>query len=196
MKAYKLAYRIIPSLVGVISVISVANAETVISVVAAGEAFDGPPVFEISIGNSVIGHETLSKAIDTVSVGRIYQSADPDQYLERFEFKIPDAKFHADQPVSVSLVNDKFTAEGWGHDRNVFVRSIEVNGDVVRTGDLRMMNGNAQHKVTYQAGLLPVYHQNDKAVALPPEGGWPATTASARTSRLVAKPSAGVGTGG
>ena len=174
---------------------SAAHAESRISFLAAGEAYEGQPAFEIRLGDKVIGRGELAKAIDTVTEGRLFFSPAPDEYLERFEFRIADRDFRPDAPVRIVLVNDKFKEEGWGRDRNLFVRSIEVNGLTVRAGDLRLMDGKEVQTVNYQAGLLPVYHQNHMAVAEPPEGGWPMPAAATRSSRLTAKPEAG-GAGG
>ena len=86
-------------------------------------------------------------------------------------------------------MNDKFKEEGWGRDRNLFVRSIEVNGLTVGAADLHLTDGVKVQNVNYQAGLLPVYHQNHLAVAEPPEGGWP-VPANPRSSRLTIAPAA------
>jgi hypothetical protein len=142
-----------------LAITSAAYAESRISFLAAGEAYDGAPAFEIRMGDKVIGRGELTKAIDIV------------------------------------LVNDKFKEEGWGRDRNLFVRSIEVNGLTVGAADLSLTDGVKVQNVNYQAGLLPVYHQNHMAVAEPPEGGWPAP-ANPRSSRLTIAPAAAGGAGG
>lgn len=188
-------YGVASALIAYSSMASASYAEATINIILSGEAYEGAPVFELSLGDKTIGRGELTKAIDTVATGRIFQSPEPERYLEHFRFTVPDADFHADRPVTMTLVNDKFTQEGWGHDRNLFIHSIEVNGSVVRSAQLKMMNGDQVQPVTYQLGLLPIYHQNDRAVAMPPEGGWP-TAASARTSRLLAKPATAVDAGG
>lgn len=172
-----------------------ANAEMRITIIMAGEAYDGFPAFEVSLDNKVVGHGKLSKAIDTVATGRLFQSPEPTSYLEHFQFVVPAELEQPNAQISVALINDKFTPEGHGHDRNLFVHSVEVNGTAIRAGQLRMMSGGKEQPTVYQAGLMPVYHQNDRAVAVPPEGGWP-SSATARTSRLIAKPATGTGTGG
>ncbi|HRP77721.1 MAG TPA: carbohydrate-binding domain-containing protein [Aquamicrobium sp.] len=178
-----------------LAITSAAYAESRISFLAAGEAYDGAPAFEIRMGDKVIGRGELTKAIDTVNEGRLFFSPAPDRYIERFEFRVEDKAFRANAPISIVLVNDKFKEEGWGRDRNLFVRSIEVNGLTVGAADLSLTDGVKVQNVNYQAGLLPVYHQNHMAVAEPPEGGWPAP-ANPRSSRLTVAPAAAGGAGG
>lgn len=172
------------------AIISAVHAESHISFLIAGEAYDGAPAFEIRMGETIIGRGELAKAIDTVAEGRLFFSPDPDRYIERFEFGIDDKVFRQDAPVSIVLVNDKFKQEGWGHDRNLFVRSIEVNGLTVRAADLKLTDGTKAQDVNYQAGLLPVYHQNHRAVAEPPEGGWPPPANPRNSSSLTNAPAA------
>lgn len=171
---------------------SAVHAESIVSFLAAGEAYDGAPAFEIRMGDEVIGRGELAKAIDTGTQGRLFFSPAPDRYIERFEFHVDDRAFRRDAPIRIVLTNDKFKAEGWGRDRNLFVRSIEVNGLTVQAADLRLTDGAHAQDVNYQAGLLPVYHQNHMAVAQPPEGGWP-VPANVRNSRLTVAPAAAAG---
>lgn len=178
-----------------LAITSAVHAETRISFLAAGEAYDGAPAFEVRMGDKVIGRGELAKAIDTVLEGRLFFNPAPDRYIERFEFSVDDKAFRADAPISIVLVNDKFKDEGWGRDRNLFVRSVEVNGLTVGAADLSLTDGVKVQNVNYQAGLLPVYHQNHMAVAKPPEGGWP-VSANPRSSRLTVAPAAAGGAGG
>ena len=174
---------------------SAASAESRLSILVAGEAYEGAPVFEVRMGDKVIGRGELAGAIDTVKDGLLFCSSEPDAYLERFDFDIDAKDFDVNAPVEVALVNDKFLEEKWGYDRNLFVRSIEVNGTVVRSGNLKLSDGTEPLDVHYQAGLLPVYHQNHMAVATPPKGGWP-ENANTLSSRLPAHPRVASGTGG
>jgi hypothetical protein len=59
---------------------------------------------------------------------------------------------------------------------------------------MRLTGSGAIENVNYQAGLLPVYRQGQKAVAEPPPEGWPAPD-STRSSRLSIR-SLLMGTGG
>lgn len=172
----------------------VAFAESRIAFLVAGEAYEGQPAFEIQLGDKVIGRGELVKAIDTVAEGRLFFSPAPEDYIERFEFTVADADFTPGAPVRIVLTNDRFKEEGWGRARNLFVRSVEVNGLTVHAADLRLTDGVRVQNVNYQAGLLPVYHQNHMAVAEPPAAGWPLPEA-ASSADLTATPDAG-GAGG
>jgi hypothetical protein len=124
-----------------LAITSAAFAESRISFLAAGEAYDGAPAFEVRMGDAVIGRGELAKSIDTVHEGRLFFSPSPEQYIERIEFSVDDKAFRPDAPVSVILVNDKFSQEGWGRDRNLFIRSVTVNGATVGAAGLRLTDG-------------------------------------------------------
>lgn len=172
-----------------------ALAESRVSILVAGEAYEGMPSFEVSLGGKVIGKGTLTRAIDTFKDGRLFFNPEPESYLETFDFTVDDADFDPQATLSVAFVNDKFKKEKWGYDRNLFIRSIEVNGTVVRSGQLRLTDGAEQRDDNYQAGYLPIYHQNHMAVATPPEGGWPKDTETL-SSRIPAEVRAASGAGG
>jgi hypothetical protein len=186
---------IIAATASAMAVSQAAFAESRISILVAGEAYEGMPSFEVSLGGKVVGKGTLTRAIDTVKVGRLFFNPEPESYLETFDFTIDDADFDPDGTLSVSFVNDKFLKEKWGYDRNLFIRSIEVNGTVVRSGQLRLTDGAERRDDNYQAGYLPIYHQNHMAVATPPEGGWP-KNAQTLSSRIPAEIRAASGAGG
>lgn len=162
------------------------SAGTRVTVQIAGEAYEGQPEFEISFGRQVIGRGELTGGIDTVSEGRLFFSPDPDDYLETFEFMVSDKDFQRNAPITIRLVNDRFKEEAWGRDRNIFIRSITVNGKKIYSRNLRLHTDAQPAEVDYQAGYLPVYRQNQRAVAQPPAGGWPSP--DGRTSRLTVQP--------
>ncbi|WP_336057399.1 carbohydrate-binding domain-containing protein [Nitratireductor sp. CH_MIT9313-5] len=162
------------------------SAGTRVTVQIAGEAFEGQPEFEIRFGDQLVGSGTLTNGIDTVSEGRLFFSPDPDEYLETFEFMVPNRDFQRNAPITVHLTNDRFKEEAWGRDRNIFIRSITVNGAKVFSRNLQLEADAKPVKVDYQAGFLPVYRQNQRAVAQPPAGGWPSP--DGRTSRLTVQP--------
>ncbi|KFB09257.1 carbohydrate-binding domain-containing protein [Nitratireductor basaltis] len=162
------------------------TAGTRVTVQIAGEAYEGQPEFEVRFGGQVIGRGELTAGIDTVSEGRLFFSPDPDKYLETFEFMVSDKDFQRNAALTVHLMNDRFKEEAWGRDRNIFIRSITVNGKKVFSRNLQLETDAKPEKVDYQAGLLPVYRQNQRAVAQPPAGGWPSP--DGRTSRLTVQP--------
>lgn len=159
-------------MVGTVPVVA-AHADAIVKLSIAGEAYDGPPAFSVLLGKTVIGKGTLDKAIDTETVGRLFASAKPGSYLQDFTFTVPDRLFKPDAKVSVILTNDKYKAEEIGRDRNLFVRSVTINGQEVDAADLILLVDGKPERIDFQAGFLPVYQTRDAAVAEPPAGGWP-----------------------
>ena len=150
-----------------------AFADATVKLSIAGEAYDGPPAFQISMGGKVIGKGVLDKAISTETVGRLFASAKPASYLQEFTFTIPERQFKPDASISVILTNDKYRDEEIGRDRNLFVQSITVNGQEVDAAQLILTVSDKPEIIDFQAGYLPVYQTRDAAVAEPPAGGWP-----------------------
>jgi hypothetical protein len=167
---------------------AVAFAESKIVISLAGEAFDGPPAFEISLAGKVIGSGTLKNAIETETQGRLFSNARPQSFLEEFTFTVPDAAFAADGEISIALTNDKYDDIEKGHDRNLFIDFISVNGLEVTSADLELVNAGEPFDLDFQAGLMPIYESNQRAVASPPAAGWPdpATAAAEDVSVLPA----------
>lgn len=150
-----------------------AQADAVVKLSIAGEAYDGPPTFSVLMGKTVIGKGTLDKAIDTETVGRLFASAKPSSYLQDFTFTVPESQFQPEAKISIILTNDKYKAEEIGRDRNLFVRSVTINGQEVDAADLLLLVNGKPEKLDFQAGFMPVYQTRDAAVAEPPVGGWP-----------------------
>ncbi|NGP18393.1 carbohydrate-binding domain-containing protein [Devosia aurantiaca] len=151
-----------------------ALADATIKLSLAGEAFDGPPKFELRLDGKVIGSGVLDKAIDTGETGRLFANAKPRSYLQEFEFAVPESQFRKDGEISVILTNDKYLDEEVGRDRNLFVDAITVNGLEIVAADLKLLNGDKLQLLDYQAGLMPIYESTNMAVAVPPATGWPA----------------------
>lgn len=158
------------------------KAESTLTLSLAGEAFEGAPTFEVRMGGAVIATGRLARPLDTGTEGRLYLSAEPLGYLESFEFTIPDNRFDPFADVSVSLTNDRYVDEGSGLDRNLFIRSVAVNGAVRLGGDLTALAHGQSVDVAFQAGLLPVYEQGHTVVATPPLEGWPTEPAAAQAA--------------
>lgn len=141
----------------------------------AGEAYDGPPHFEVRMGDQLVGAGTLTNALNTETEGRFYASAQPQTYLQDFVIELGDAKFSSGAEIILSLTNDKFFAKGLGYDRNIFVNFIEVNGKRVWARDLLLLDADGQaDTIDYLSGLLPLYDGQHTIVARAPVDGWPA----------------------
>lgn len=166
-----------------------ADSSVIISI--AGEAFDGPPKFELAIGGKVVGSGTLQNAIETDKDGRLFTKPRPSAFLEEFTFQVPDAVLLPDKEISILLTNDKFSErQGQGEDgifdRNLFIDSIRVNGLELTSADIALTSdGEVQH-LNYQAGLLPIYESGQIAVAKPPVEGWPEPGLGVSAVRMVA----------
>jgi hypothetical protein len=153
---------------------SIALAQSTISIFIAGEAFDGPPAFQMSVGSKVIGSGTLVKAIETETAGRLFSNPRPSRFLEQFSFTVLDRELLPGKPISVLLTNDKYADDQDGLDRNLFIDRVVVNGLEMTSADLVLMQGTQAVQVQYQAGLLPIYEAGQRVVANAPAGGWPA----------------------
>jgi hypothetical protein len=151
------------------------GAEIVLSL--AGEAFEGPPEFEVRMGTSVIGTGTVTGALDTTSDGRLYFNPEPLDFVEQFTFRVTAADFEPTAAISVALTNDRYSPKFAGHDRNLFVQAISVNGMVRNAGMLQLEKAGEVDPIDYQAGLMPVYDSEHVAVARAPAEGWPAAQA-------------------
>lgn len=155
-----------------------AAAESTVVISLAGEAFEGPPKFELMIGGKVVGSGTLQRAIETETDGRLFTKPRPSAFLEEFAFQVPDAVLLPDKEISIVLTNDKFAErEGQGEDgildRNLFVDFIRVNGLEVTSADIALTRAGEVQHLNYQAGMLPIYEAGQSAVARPPAEGWP-----------------------
>lgn len=164
--------------------VSIATADSVLVISLAGEAFEGPPSFDVMVGDRVIGSGTLAKAIETEKDGRLFTKARPSLFLEEFSFTVPDESLLPDKEITIVLTNDKFAErEGEGEDgildRNLFIDFIRVNGLEVNSADMSLIKAGEVEALDYQAGLLPIYEAGHRVVIRPPEGGWPAPEAAA-----------------
>lgn len=160
-----------------IASLGAAHAESVLLVSIAGEAFDGPPAFEITVGGKVIGSGFLSNAIETATDGRLFTKPRPNLYLEQFTFHIPDEQILPDKDVSIALANDKFANVGGAgedgiRDRNLYIDYISVNGVEVNSAEMILTHKGTTQLLDYQAGLMPIYEAGYLAVAKAPAGGW------------------------
>ena len=166
-----------------------AVADSLVVVSIAGEAYDGPPSFDLLINDKVIGSGTLSKAIKTEADGRLFTKPRPSTFLEQFSFTVPDDVLTPDAEISLILTNDKFIRlDGAGEDgvldRNLFIDFVRVNDIEVTSADMVLiLNGDVVH-YSYQAGLLPIYETGYRAVVRPPAGGWLTKDAVAKVGML------------
>ena len=154
-----------------------AAADSLVVISIAGEAYDGPPSFDLMIDDKVVGSGTLRMAIETEADGRLFTKPRPSSFLEEFSFTVPDDLLTPDAEISLVLTNDKFTRmDGAGEDgvldRNLFIDFVRVNDIEVTSADMVLIHDGDVVEYNYQAGLLPIYEAGFRAVARPPQGGW------------------------
>ena len=154
-----------------------------LQVIVGGEAYDGPPRFEVSFAGEVLGEAAVEAAIDTATAGRFADAADKRDYLQNFEFEIPEAVFKPDGEVRLRLVNEAFGGEGSNRDRNLYVAAIAVNGQAVTVSGLTTQGKGGPRENELVGEFLVLLDGNAEAVSAPPKGGWgaPAATVAAAT---------------
>src|SRR5690606_7544748 len=81
-------------------------ASSKLQLIIGGEAYDGPPKFEVSFDGKLLGEGVVSDAIDTASAGRFADAADKAPYVQSFDFEIPEAIFKPGGEVRVRLINE------------------------------------------------------------------------------------------
>ena len=107
-----------------------------LQVIIGGEAYDGPPRFEISFDGALIGEGIVEAAIDTAKAGRFADAPDKTPYVQTFDFKVPDTLFKPDGEVRVRLVNEAYGGDGTGRDRNLYLAAVTLNGGAVTVSGL------------------------------------------------------------
>lgn len=154
-----------------------ASAQSLIRIEMAGEAYGGPPAFQLKMGNRIIGEGVAAKAIDTAREGRLFGAAEVSTYLQSFEFSIAEDAFDPAAPISIILTNDRYVHTGDGYDRNLFIRTVAVNGFERAGSDIKIIEyGSVEVDVPLHEGLRPLYGSGQVAVAAPPAAGWPSET--------------------
>src|SRR5688572_13603957 len=81
-------------------------ADNIVQLIVGGEAYDGPPRFEVSFDGKVLGEAAVEAAIDTATAGRFADAADKAAYVQSFSFDVPDDVFKPGGEVRVRLVNE------------------------------------------------------------------------------------------
>ena len=105
-----------------------ALADSTLTLVIGGEAYDGPPKFEVWFDGQRIGEGVVDAAIDTATAGRFANATVKAPYIESFDFDIPDAAFNAGGEVRVRFLNEAYGGDGANRDRNLYLASIAING--------------------------------------------------------------------
>ncbi|WP_417679869.1 OmpA family protein [Roseibium sp.] len=173
-----------PSLIfiGFIQTVTPAAAEDpMVEVTLAGEAYQGPPTFEIDFAGTKIGVGAVDKAIDTTTEGRIQKLKDWAPYTQTLSFPIPADVFTADGAVSIRLTNDAWGGPGSNQDRNIYLMGAKIDGVEMSPQDFVWLVKGEESSIGATAKWVSLSSNNAVAVANPPSGGWPSTNTGAAT---------------
>ena len=147
-----------------------------------GEAYDGPPRFEVSFNGQVLGEGVVEAAIDTATAGRFADAADKTPYVQSFEFAIPEELFKPGGEVRVRLVNEAYGGEGSNRDRNLYLAAVAVNGDAVTVSGLTTATPKGFKENELIGEFLVLHDGNEQGVSAAPRGGWPMPAPTTATS--------------
>ena len=111
-------------------------ADSTLMLVVGGEAYDGPPKFEVDFDGTPLGEGTVAAAIDTASAGRFADAADKTPYVQSFTFSVPEATFRPEGEVRLKFLNEAYGGEGSNRDRNLYLASVTLNGRAVTASGL------------------------------------------------------------
>lgn len=153
-----------------------------LQLIIGGEAYDGPPRFEVSFDGKPLGEAAVEAAIDTGSVGRFADAADKAAYVQSFAFEIPEEMFKPGAEVRVRLTNEAFGGEGSNRDRNLYLAAVAVNGRAVTLSGLSTRGTSAAVSNEVLGEFLVLRDGNMEGVSKPPSGGWPAPEAMVATA--------------
>ena len=153
-------------------------ADGTLQVIIGGEAYDGPPRFEVSFGGAVLGEAAVDAAIDTASVGRFADAADKARYVQTLSFEIPDGAFKPGADVRLRLINEAYGGEGSNRDRNLYLAAVSVNGRAVTLSGFATQGTSSSVDNETLGEFLVLRDGNVEAVSRAPEGGWPAADAA------------------
>ncbi|MEO7222163.1 MAG: carbohydrate-binding domain-containing protein [Devosia sp.] len=148
-------------------------ADSNLVVVMGGEAYDGPPKFEVDFAGKVLGEGSVAAAIDTAEAGRFADQKDKTPYVQTFTFAIPEDAFRPDGPVTIRFLNEAYGGEGSDRDRNLFLASVSLNGRAITASGLSTRDGKQPIANEMLGEFLVIADGNRNAVSEAPDGGWP-----------------------
>lgn len=144
-----------------------------LQVIIGGEAYDGPPRFEITFDGTILGQAAVAAAIDTAKAGRFADATDKTPYVQSFEFQVPEDIFRQDGEVRVRLINEAYGGEGSDRDRNLYLAAVAINGGVVTVSGLVTATADGFKPNELLGEFLVLKDGNEEGVSPAPRGGWP-----------------------
>lgn len=157
-------------------------ASSTLQLIIGGEAYDGPPKFEVTFDGKVLGEGAVNAAIDTATVGRFADAADKAAYVENFTFDVPEDLFKPGAEVRVRLVNEAYGGDGSDRDRNLYLAAVSVNGRAVTVSGLSTRGTTADAGNEVLGEFLVLRDGNMEGVSKAPTGGWPLPDATIATA--------------
>lgn len=145
-----------------------------LELVIGGEAYDGPPKFEVMFNGQVLGEGAVDAAIDTATAGRFADAVVKTAYLQTFAFPIPDAAFDPNGEIRLRFLNEAFGGEGSGRDRNLYVASVKVNGREIVGREMQTVSAGGVEPSAILGDYLVLLDGTADALAIAPDEGWPA----------------------
>jgi outer membrane protein OmpA-like peptidoglycan-associated protein len=169
-------------------------ADSTLVLVMGGEAYDGPPKFEVEFDGLTLGEGTVAAAIDTATAGRFADADDKTPYVQTFTFMIPEATFKEDADVVVRFLNEAYGGDGSGRDRNLFLASVTVNGQAITASGLATREGRVPVPNEMLGEFLVIPDGSKNAVTEAPDIGWPMPVVLPPADQIIAAPKAKVET--
>ena len=151
----------------------VALAADKLTLVIGGEAYDGPPKFEVWFDGERLGEGVVDAAIDTATTGRFATTTVKAPYIESFDFDIPDAVFNAGGEVRVRFLNEAYGGDGSNRDRNLYLASVAINGLEVPATEMTTQSQAGIEPSAILGDFLVLFDGTADGVAAAPDMGWP-----------------------
>ena len=151
----------------------VALAQSKLTLVIGGEAYDGPPKFEVCFDGEVLGEGTVDAAIDTATAGRFADTMVKSPYIQSFDFDIPDDAFNAGGEVRVRFLNEAYGGDGSNRDRNLYLASVAINGLEVPATAMTTQSAAGLEPNAILGDFLVIFDGTADGVAAAPDMGWP-----------------------
>ena len=148
--------------------------DSTLVLVMGGEAYDGPPKFEVEFGGRPLGEGSVAAAIDTAKAGRFADAADKTQYVQSFTFTVPGDVFTPEGDVRIRFLNEAYGGAGSNRDRNLYLASVSINGRAVTASGLITQAKSDTSPNEMLGEFLVIPDGTHDAVSKAPQGGWPA----------------------
>jgi len=166
--------------------VSVLAADSTLVLVIGGEAYNGPPTFEVDFDGTSLGKGTVAAAIDSKSAGRFADATDKTPYVQSFTFNVPEGIFRPDGNVTVRLLNGE--PESATATRSLYLASVALNGRTVTASGLSTVNDGGSSPNQLLGEFLVIPDGTHEGQSRAPTGGWPAPQPAVATALITPAP--------